>query len=159
MAIYLKVEGLDGDVTAKGHEDWIECSSLQWGVGRGITTSTGSSQERESSATSVSDVTVTKAMDKCTPQLFKEACVGTGKKVNIDLIQTGGTQLDTYMTYELSNSLISGYSVSANSEGRPEESVSFNFTKVEMKYTPYDNEHNAGSPVPASYDVSLGEAG
>ncbi len=159
MAIYLNVDGLAGDVTAMGHEDWIECSSMQWGVGRGITTSTGSSQERESSATTVSDVTLTKVMDKCTPQIFKEACVGTAKKVNIDLIQTGGTQLDTYMTYELTNSLISGYSVSSCIVGKPEESVSFNFTKVEMKYTPYDNEHNAGSPVPAFYDISLGEAG
>jgi hypothetical protein len=26
-----------------------------------------------------------------------------------------------------------------------------------MKYTPYDNEHNPGSPVPAGYDISLGK--
>jgi type VI secretion system secreted protein Hcp len=158
MAIYLKVADIEGDVTAKEHEGKIECSSMQWGVGRGITTSTGSSQERESSAPSVSEVTITKAMDKCTPQLFKEACVGKSKEVTIDLIQTGGTQLDTYMSYTLHNSLISGYSVSANSEGRPEESVSFNFTKVEMKYTPYDNEHNPGSPAMSLYDISLGTA-
>ena len=50
MAIYLNIDGLKGDVTAAGHEEWIECMSLQWGVGRGIHTPTGSSQERESSA-------------------------------------------------------------------------------------------------------------
>jgi type VI secretion system secreted protein Hcp len=158
MAIYMQIDGIEGDVTAAGHEGWIDCSSMQWGVGRGINTPTGTSQERESSAPSISEMTISKAMDKCTPQIFKEACVGTSKKVVIDLIQTGGTELDTYMSYELTNSLISGYSVSSSGD-RPSESVSFNFTKVEMKFIPYDSEHKAGSPIPASYDVSLGQAG
>ena len=86
MAIYLHVEGLEGDVTAAGHEGWIECESFQWGVGRGITTPTGSSQERESTAPSVSEVTVVKNMDKCTPKLFEQSCVGTSKLVKIDLV-------------------------------------------------------------------------
>ena len=85
-------------------------------MGRAISTPTGTSQERESSAPSVSEVTLSKAMDKCTPQLFKEACVGTSKKVCIDLIQTGGTQLEAYMCYELTNALISGYSVSSGGD-------------------------------------------
>ena len=155
MAIYLHVDGIKGDVTAAGHEGWIECSSMQWGVGRGIHTPTGSSSERESSAPSVSEVTVTKSMDKCTPMIFTEACVGKAKLVKIDLVQTG-TQLETYKAYELENSLISGYSVSSGGD-RPSESLSFNFTKLNMKYIPYDNEHVAGSPIPAGYDVSLGK--
>ncbi len=154
MAIYLHVDGLEGDVTAQGHEGWIECKSLQWGVGRAISTPTGSSQERESSAPSVSEVTVVKLADKCTPKIFELACVGTSKLVKIDLVQTG-TELDTYLSYELENSLISGYSVNTGGD-KPTESLSFNFTKVVMKYTPYDNEHNAGSPIPAGYDISLG---
>jgi type VI secretion system secreted protein Hcp len=155
MAIYLNVDGLEGDVTAAGHESWIECTSCQWGVGRSISTPTGSSQERESTAPSISEVTIAKNMDKCTPKLFELACVGTSKLVKIDFVQTG-EQLDTYMAYELENSLISGYSVSAGTD-RPVETVSFNFTKLVMKYTPYDNEHNPGSPIPAGYDVSLGK--
>ena len=155
MAIYLKIDGIDGDVTAEGHEKWIECMSMQFGVGRGITTPTGSSAERESSAPSVSEVSVTKNMDQSTPNLFSESCVGKSKEVKIDLIQTGEA-LETYMSYTLTDALISGYSVSTGGD-RPTESVSFNFTKIEMKYTPYDNKHNAGSPLPAGYDVSLGK--
>ena len=155
MAIYLHVEGLEGDVTAAGHEGWIECDSMQWGISRAISTPTGSSQERESSAPSVSEVSIVKNMDKCTPKLFEQACVGTSKMVKIDLVQTG-EQLDTYMAYELENSLVSGYSVSSGGD-RPMENVSFNFSKLVMKYTPYDNKHNPGSPIPAGYDVSLGK--
>jgi type VI secretion system secreted protein Hcp len=156
MAIYLQVEGLDGDVTAAGHEGWIECQSMDTGVGRGIETPTGSSQERESTAPSLNDITVTKVMDKCTPLLFTEACVGKGKMVKIDMVQTGD-QLETYMSYILTDAQISSYAVSAGTEGKPLENVSFNFTKIEMKYIPFDNKGNPLGPVPAGYDVSLGK--
>ena len=38
MAIYMNYNNKSptGDVTESGHKDWIELSSLQWGVGRGI---------------------------------------------------------------------------------------------------------------------------
>lgn len=155
MAIYLHVEGLEGDVTAAGHEGWIECLSLSFGVGRAISTATGSSQERESSAPSLSDVSLIKHMDKCTPKLFELTCTGASKLVKIDLVQTG-EQLDTYMSYELTDCLISGLSAESGGD-RPTESLSFNFTKIVMKYTPYDNKHNPGTPIPAGYDVSLGK--
>ena len=155
MAIFLKIDGVDGDVTAAGHEGWIECLTMNWGVGRGIHTPTGVAQERESSAPSVSEVTVTTAMNKATPLLFTEACVGKSKLVKIHLVQTG-EELETYMAYELDHSLISGYSMSSGGE-RPSESISFNFTQIDMKYTPYDNKHNAGSPVPAGYNISTGK--
>ena len=155
MAIYLHVEGLEGDVTAAGHEGWIECESMDFGVSRSISTKTGSSQERESTAPMLSDVTIVKNMDKGTPKLFEQACIGTSKLVKLDLVQTG-EQLDTYMSYELTDSLISAHATSTAGD-RPSESVSFNFTKIEMKYTPYDNKHKPGSPIPAGYDVSLGK--
>ena len=157
MAIFLHVEGLEGDVTATGYEGCIECDSMQFGVGRSITTPTGTAQERESSTPSVSDVTVMKIMDKCTPLLFTEACVGTAKKVKIDLVQTG-QKLQTYMAYVLDKALISAYSVSAGGgDGRPMENITFNCTKLEMKYTPYDDANQPLGPVPAGYNISTGE--
>ena len=89
MPIYLKIPGIEGEVTADGHQKWIECHSLSWGVGRGIHTPTGSAQSRESSAPSVSEVTIAKMADKSTAKLFQEACIGKAKDVEIHLCQTG----------------------------------------------------------------------
>ena len=36
VAIYMKYGDIDGAVTTTGFEKWIELSSFQWGVGRGI---------------------------------------------------------------------------------------------------------------------------
>ena len=64
MPIFMHYDGIDGNVTAKGYEKWIEVQSFQFGSGRGISTPTGGSENREASAPSVSEVVVTKLMDK-----------------------------------------------------------------------------------------------
>jgi type VI secretion system secreted protein Hcp len=158
MPIYMKIDGISGDVTAAGHENWIHCNSLQWGVGRGIGAPTGSAKERESSEPSISEVVVTKEMDASSPYLFLESCIGKGKKVNLHICKTGTDQLVNYYEMELENTMISGYSVSSGGDN-PTESVSLNFTKVETKYTPVTADGGVGDPIPAAYDLKLAKKG
>jgi len=155
MSIYLQIEGIKGNVTAKGHEDWIDISSVQWGVGRAISSSVGTSADREASKPSISEVSVTKLMEESTPLIFTEACVGKSKKVSIHLCTTGTDTIDTYMEYDLEDCMISGYSMSSGGD-RPSESISFSFTKLMMKYIPYDKAGKAMSPLPAGYDMATG---
>jgi type VI secretion system secreted protein Hcp len=49
--------------------------------------------------------------------------------------------------------MISSYSASSGGD-RPSESFSLNFTKIEYKYTPFDDKHKAGTPMPVTYDVT-----
>ena len=155
MAIYLQIEGIKGNVTAKGHEDWIDISSVQWGVGRAISSAVGTSADREASKPSISEVTVTKLMEESTPLIFTEACVGKSKKVSIHLCTTGTDSIETYMEYDLEDCMVSGYSMSSGGD-RPSESISFSFTKLMMKYIPYDKAGKAMSPIPAGYDMAAG---
>ena len=39
MPIFMHYDGIDGNVTAKGYEKWIEVQSFQFGSGRGISRS------------------------------------------------------------------------------------------------------------------------
>jgi len=156
MPVYMKIEGIDGNVTSKGHENWIDVQSLQWGVGRAISSAIGTSADREASKPSISEVTVTTLMEASSPMLFTEACVGKSKKVQIDLCTTGTDALETYMSYELEDCMVSGYSVSGNGDTRPTENLSLSFTKVTMKFTPYDKAGKPQSPIPAGYDMVTG---
>jgi type VI secretion system secreted protein Hcp len=153
MPIYMKYTGIDGDVTAAGHEKWIECNSFQWGVGRGISSPTGSSADRESSAPSVSEIVVTKAQDVATVKALNEAFQGEGVAVTIDLCKTDKGKLETYLSYTLTNTMISGYSISSGGD-RPSESLSLNFTKVECKLTSMDATNADGTPENVTYDLS-----
>ena len=151
----MKIDGVKGKVTAKGHEDWIDVSSVQWGVGRAISSAVGTSADREASKPSISEVSVTKLMDESSPHIFTEACIGKSKPVQIHLCTVGTDQINTYMEYELEDCMVSGYSVSSGGD-RPSESVSLSFTKLTMKFIPYDKSGKAESPIPAGYDMALG---
>jgi type VI secretion system secreted protein Hcp len=158
MAIYLKYEGIDGEATQENHKKWIDIGSLQFGVGRGISTPSGSTANREASEPSISEVVVTKQLDSSSSKLFVESCTGAaGKKVEIHLVSTGSPG-NTYVEYILHNALISGYSVSTGGD-RPSESISINFTKIEYKHIPYDQANKAGTPVTVSYDLATTKSG
>lgn len=134
MAIYLKFEPeIKGTSEFQGHEGWIEISSFQFGVGRGIG---NVGADRETSTPSISEVVITKGMDKASNQLFFDACGGEGSKVTIDFVQTHKEESQVYYQVILENTLISGYSVSSGGD-RPTESVSLNFTKITVNYNTY----------------------
>jgi type VI secretion system secreted protein Hcp len=158
MAIYLKYDGIDGEATHQDHQKWIDISSMQFGIGRAISTPAGSTANREASEPSVSEVTLSKQMDGASPKLFTESATGNvGKTVKIDLVSTGSPG-NTYVTYTLTNALISAYSVSTGGD-RPSESISISFTKIEYKFIPYDANNKAGTPVTVSYDLATTKSG
>jgi type VI secretion system secreted protein Hcp len=142
MAVYLKYgDKIKGESLAEGHkgsDGWIESGSIQWGVGRGISTPVGGSGKREASAPSVSEIVLTKNMDSTSPLLCQEALVGKAVTAIIEMTETGTDKLETYLTLTLTNALISGYSFSSGGD-RPSESLSINFTKIEYKYQGYDD--------------------
>ncbi|MEP9379128.1 type VI secretion system tube protein Hcp [Aquabacter sp. CN5-332] len=153
MAIYLNYDGIQGEATQESHKKWIDVLSLSWGVGRGISTPAGSTNNREASEPSLSEVSIVKLFDASSPKLFTESCTGsTGKTVKIDLVTTGSPGV-TFCTYTLTNALISSYSVSSGGD-RPTESLSISFTKLEFKFTPYDDKNKPGTPVTVSYDIA-----
>ena len=153
MPIYMKYAALKGDVTADGHKDWIELGSMQWGVGRGISSPTGASADRESSAPSISEITVTKAQDVATISLLNEAYQGEGVDVTIDLCKTDKGKLETYLSYILTNCMVSGYSVSTGGD-RPSESLSLNFTKIEVKSDQMAPDNSGSTNAGIIYDLS-----
>lgn len=142
MAIYMQYDdnSIGGDVTDANFTGWIELSSFQWGIGRPITPpSTGSEADRESSIPSVSEIVVTKTQDSASGGLMRAACgaspVNAGKLVHLAFVRTGsGGGSEAYITYDLENCLVSGFSQSSGGE-RPTESVTLNFTKITFNYT------------------------
>ncbi len=156
MPIYMKIDGIDGKVTAKDHEKWIEVDSIQWGVSRAISSAVGAAKDREASQPSISEMNVMKDMDETSPHIFTEACIGKSKKVKIHWCGTNNNKIQTFMEYELEDCIVSGYSVSASGE-QSSESLSLSFNKLTMKFTPHDNTGRALSPIPTGYDMVTGK--
>src|SRR3989344_5181660 len=134
MAIYIKIENIEGDVTAKGHKNWIQIQSFQLETKRHINHEPGRIADRENTRPTISEFILTKQMDKSSPYLFTEACVGkTKKEIKIDLCQTS-TSLTPYVQYTLSNVIVSSYEIHSEPKEHPKEKISLSFDKMEIKY-------------------------
>lgn len=160
MAIYMKINEIEGHVTAKGYEKWIELNHLNFHVKRNIATHPGKVADREFTKPNISEIQLSKYIDKTSPKLFEQTCVGKSiAKIEIHICQTGVDQISPYMQYTLSNVIVSHYMLTAQEHcetSPPQENFNLNFNKLEMKYIPYDEKHNPGSPIPSGYDLSLG---
>ena len=150
MAIYLKVDGITGDATDANHTDWIALDSFQFGTSRQVSARVGASTVREFSQPSLSDITVSKPLDKSSGGLFREAVVGNqGKTYTIEVTSTGeGGQI--LLTYTLTNVMVSNYHISSGGD-RPIESISLNYTKIDVKF-------QLGQQSVTSYDLAKAQA-
>lgn len=149
----MKYGSINGPVTTKGFEKWIELNSFQWGSGRAIGSAARGSTSREHSEPSLSEVTVAKLTDVASPKLFLEWVAGKlDNKVTIKFTTTTKGEVDTFLTFELTDCGVSGYSMSSGGE-MPQESISLNFTKISKTFKELDPDI-AGSPETVGYDLT-----
>lgn len=155
--ILLKFEPeLKGDSKTAKHEGWITLDSLQWGVGRAISTS-GAGIDRDTSNPSFSEITVTKSMDIASAQLMQEAACGKSlTKATFHFIQTGGKDAEgqEYLEIILENPIISSYSLSSGGD-RPSESFSINYIGITMQYNQFEKGGTPKKGEAKGWDLSV----
>src|SRR5262245_15006247 len=158
MPIYMKYDGIEGSVTAAGHEKWIELSSCSLGINRHINSPSGRGVNREAAAPHVGEIVVTKHQDCSSSNLFRASLWGEGKKVKIDFCKTDKDKLEAYLQVELENTLVSSYSVAGHGgdgHERPMESLSLNFTKITFNSIHMDAKNASGKPDRAMWDLAV----
>lgn len=134
---FMKIDGINGEATNSMRpsetEGWIQIDSIQWAISRGLITPSGSSAARESSAPSISDVTVTKLTDSTSAKLMQESCCGGPKNVKIDFVVEAGDDTPArYYTLTLENAQITAYNMNAGE--KPSESITMTYTKITYNY-------------------------
>lgn len=155
MAIFLKYGSIKGETTQVSHKEWIEIQSMQFGVGRGISSGVGGGSKREATAPSVGEITLSKTMDISSNLLLKEALGGKAVDVKIELTQTDNSGKHVaFLKYILTNTLISSYSISSGGD-RPSESLSLNFTKVDSEYLNIDDKFASKTTGHVIFDIAL----
>lgn len=155
MAIYIEYDGIKGNCTADGYKDHLVVLSVQFGVGRGISMEPGNLANREATRPTLSEITFSKYADNSATALFKEAVTGSaGKTVKIKFVQTGADKVTEFMDYELSDCLVSGYSISADANGDPVENVTLSFSKIMVNYNDFDKTNKSASPQRVGYDLA-----
>lgn len=157
--IYIKYGDIKGPVPEEGHKEWFAVDSIQLGIGRAISAGTLDGKNRLNGDPSISEIVITKRADSASPALFKESLNGEAKKVTIEFTRTGqdkSAKQEKYLTWELTDCMISGFSMSSGGD-EPTESISLNFTKLEVSYVPFDATNKNKSPEKISFDLQKGQ--
>jgi type VI secretion system secreted protein Hcp len=129
--IYLQFDDVTGP-PAIGHTAHAQVTSAQIGVSRATAITGGG---RNVGRVSVSDLTITKQTDKYSVPLVNQAIRGEGNGSAIlyfTKLNDAGKGVN-YIELDLSNVLISSYSLGAGGSETPSESYSLNFTAITMK--------------------------
>lgn len=137
--IFLRLDGVAGSVTNTGGIAWMALTSVDQGVGRSISRS-GVGGNRLASPPVYSEFTISKLMDSASPKLALLAAGGAGDIINsgaIDLFQLGSNQT-RYLRINLTNVLISSYSISSGGDV-PSESLTLAPLIVSWNFTTYRN--------------------
>lgn len=155
MIGYLRVDGAAGEAKDQNHPDWIKLVSLSHTITRPVASTAGS--HRASDRATLGDLVCVKELDASSPKLFEFACQGKAiPKIEVDIttsVGEGGEK--TLMRITLTDTIISNTSLSGQFGGNhhPTESVSFNFAKIEWKYTKYNSLGASGGDVASNWDV------
>jgi type VI secretion system secreted protein Hcp len=155
---FIKIDGIKGESTDAKHKDEIAVQSFAWGVSNaGSAYATGGAGHGAGKASAAS-FSVMKAVDKASPDLFLSCATGKHvKDMLVTIRKAGGTALE-YLTYKMSDVMVSSYQVSGSAQGDlPSESVSFDYGKIEIKYTPQDAKGAGVSPVGSGYDFATNQ--
>lgn len=152
---YLNYEGIKGEATADQYKDLVTVLSMDFNVHREISAYTGTAMDREASATRLGDITITKLQDKASPDFFKEATIGKGKKAVFHITKQG-EKIEEIMKIELTDAMISNYSLSVAGD-RPVETVTISYTEMMMTVTPTDDKNNAQAPLVYGYSGVKGQ--
>lgn len=159
MAIYVEYEGIKANGTADGFKDHLQVEAVNFGVNRSLTMEPGKMANRESGKPFITEVSLSKTVDNSVSVLFKESVSGSvGKKVTIKFVRTAQDKVAVFMTYTLTDCLVSSYNISAVGDETPTENITLSFSKCEISYTEFDANNKAGSPKRAGYDLAAAKA-
>jgi type VI secretion system secreted protein Hcp len=123
-----------GESTVDGYKDKIELLSYSHGVAQQIT-GDQSNNKRTSGKPNHQDFTVTKYVDLASCKLIdfcNQAKPLASLKVTIGQNENG--TINPFLVYTLSNALVSSVSVGGGGGGKPQETVTFNYTKIQWDY-------------------------
>jgi type VI secretion system secreted protein Hcp len=156
MAIYLKLDGVEGDITTKGFEKQIEVLRFSFGANRNIMTASRRDTNRESAEPSLSEISLVKLWDATSSsKLFEEAVAGKlNHTATITFTTTSEGSVEKYLEIELTDTAISSFQMSDGGAERPSESVGLNFAKIQYRPFTVSSDKIAKAGKTVMYDMT-----
>lgn len=148
---FLKIDGIDGESKSRAGE--IDLESWSWGASQTGTHSAGGGGG--AGKVSMQDFHFSMKVNKATPKLILACAKGDHiSKAVLTCRKAGGTQ-EEFLKYTFSDVLVSSYQTggSGGSDIVPTETISLNYTKMEVEYKEQKKEGTLGGAIKAGWDL------
>ena len=162
MSAYMKYgTTIKGESLAEGHkgsDGWIQIESWSFGASQGGTMQFGGGGG--AGKVSMQDFHFTMKVNTASPKLFLACATGEHfKKATVNARKAGKTQ-QTFYTVVFSDCLVSSFQTSGSGSADvvPMESISLNFSKIEIEYKEQKADGSVGAPVKVGYDLKQNKA-
>jgi type VI secretion system secreted protein Hcp len=153
MAVFLKLDGIEGESTDARHAKEIDVTAWSLGVtnpGSGHAGGGGGGTGRPK----VTDLAVSKLLDRASPALMLAVASGRHVRSGRLTVTGGGPRPVEYLVVDLEDVLVTACLVAdAADPDRPVENVSLAFGKIHVAYTQQSPDGGVGSVSTFGWDV------
>jgi len=154
--MFLKLDGIKGESQDHKHKDEIHIESFSWGMAQHGTHGAGGGGG--AGKVSVHDISVTKLVDKATPELMLACCNGQHIKEGLLTVRKAGETALEYLKIKLTDILVSSVQEAGHGSEMLKESLSLNFSKFQVQYQPQGADGKAqGGPQMMGWDVKANQ--
>jgi len=151
IALFLKVDGADGESKNSKHQNWIDLQSFHWGANQPSTMSTGGGGG--AGKVSFHDCTAVAPMDKAYPALLIKCASGEHiSKVDVAGAKAGGDEME-YFKITLEDVLVTNVDVSGASGAEVMVNYSFQAAKVKSEYSIQTEKGGKGATSTFGWDI------
>jgi len=156
MKTYLKINGINGECTDKGHDKWINVMEFHHGIRQESYGNTGGRAAHQTGVANAQEFIITKELDAATPNL-NHYCAANKPidEVTLHLVSTSDGSTKTNYEIKLTKVLISSVQISGSGDASspvPTETVALRFSKMKWTYTPKNDEESEQGKVEAQWD-------
>lgn len=159
MAIdyFLRIDGVSGESLDAKHKGEIEVESWSWGEVHPVAPGAGSGAG--AGKVQIQDLNFTTMVSKASPSLMLACASGKHFKSAVLTARKAGKGQQEFLTFSLSDVLVSAYQTGgAEGEVVPGDSVSLNFSKIQVEYKPQNPDGSLGASIKAGWDAKQNKA-
>jgi type VI secretion system secreted protein Hcp len=153
---FLKIDGIPGESLDDKHKGEIEVLSWSWGETQEHAPSPSGGSGTGKVA--MTDLHVSANLSRASPQLLLACASGKHIKSAVLSGRKAGKAQAEFLTFSLSDVLVSGYQTGGSAAEAPLDSISLNFSKIVVSYTPQKPDGSPAPAIRAGWDVKANKA-
>ena len=151
--MFLKLGDVKGESSDDAHKDEIDVLAWSWSMSQSGTTHTGTGGG--AGKVNVQDLSVTKYIDKASPNLVLACCVGKHYPDALLTVRKAGEQPLEYLKITMKDVLVTSVTTGgSHGEDRLTETVALNFAEFKIEYAPQKADGSGDAAIVAAFNIA-----